>query len=557
MTLPQGTISCLFTDIEGSTQMSLRLPDSEYKRVTSEHDQRLHAIIADNNGHEVGTAGDSFFATFLYARDALACTVAMQQSLREEPIIGIDKEGKSCPVRVRVGVYKAARAVFLNADNQYRDREVNLASRIGAVGKGEQILANSLAYDEVRDAEGFAWKTWEGRRLKDFATPEDVHELLWDGVSRGEPGERFFPDWYLGETNVYIPRPAKEVEIIGYFSQQTGGTPIRLVTLKGFGGMGKTRLALACALRMVSLFKGRVHVVKLENTLPEAEAVAEAIGIALGLEGLEYLPDNLIAALRDSEALLLLDNYETVHCPSVQKFLRDLLHKTSCLRLLITGREAVKIAHIEKTVDVAGLTEPEARALFFVRAQLYQPGWQPQTAGEERALAAIVRLTERIPLALELVAAGMSDDAYGSIELVASNLVATPLPALPEGYIAVDPNPRHESLTRCHDYSYNLLAPAIQEGFVRLGLFADTFTPQTVEQAFGARESGPLLTRLSQASLITRIEPQNRSALHPAASDPCLCRSAPQRTSQRRLAPSAVPPLLCAVGGREWRFKQP
>ena len=467
----------------------------------------MRGLFARFNGGEVDTQGDAFFVTFQHSSDALACADAIQRSLRDKPICAADKDDHT--VSVRIGIYRAKREVLLRGEKNYIDREINLASRIIKGGAGGQVLVSQLACTEAGNADDFQWKTWASRRLKDFDVPEDVHELLWDGNSRGEPGAQWLPDWYGGERNRYIPRADKETEILAHFATRfSDGSPVRLVTLKGFGGMGKTRLGLACALQCVGLFNGCVHFVRLEDRERSPEAVAEAIGTALELQGEQRLPANLITSLRETDALFLLDNYESVHCPNVQRFLRDLLHGTKTLRLLLTGREAVKIANLEQLVDVEGLTESEARDLFVARAQLVRPGWQPVTPEEHNALASILRDTERIPVALELVAAGMGDDTHGSIELVAQSLADTPLPALPDGYIAAEPNDRHESLSRCLDWSYNLLDPATQDGFARLGPFADTITPEAAHDAAGVPDGSKLLTRLAQASLLKRVEPR-------------------------------------------------
>ncbi len=511
-TLPQGHVTILFTDMEESSRINDPLGNDIYAReLRDPHFTRLRECILAHHGHECGTpAGEevSLMAVFQNPNDALACAKRMQEQLASPPISCMFKN-TLYTVRVRIGIHTSSAYLTPNDANGYSGTDTNFAKRIESLGAGEQIIV----HESVQGANTwnrYTWKEWPNRRLKSFDHPETVYELLWDEAeTRGEPGARWLPDWYGGERNRYIPRADKEQEILAHFATRfPDGSPVRLVTLKGFGGMGKTRLGLACALQCVGLFNGNVHFVRLEDREKSPEAVAEAIGTALGWQGEARLPANLITSLREMDALFLLDNYESVHCPDVQKFLRDLLHRTKKLRCLLTGREAVKIANLEQPVDVEGLTDPEARDLFLARAQLVRPGWQPVTSAEHAALTAILRDTERIPLALELVAAGMGDDAYGSIELVAQSLADTPLPALPDGYISADPSDRHESLTRCLDWSYNLLDAATQDGFARLGLFADTITPETAHDAAGVPDGSKLLTRLAQASLLKRVEPR-------------------------------------------------
>ncbi len=324
---PDGIITCMFTDIEGSTDLSLALLPDDYRDLIRRHHELLENLVAEHHGYQVDHAGDGFFITFNQTRNALTCAVAIQQRLRDDPLRADDKQGKPRQISVKLGLYKARRDVFFT-DFGYVDREVNLASRVITGAVGGQILVSQEAREQTGEADGYEWTAWPNRRLKNFSTPETLYELRWDGRSRGEPGARFFPDWYLGEQNRYVPRPAKEHEILAHCDKlRPDGSVPRLVTLHGFGGMGKTRLAITCALQCVSLFAGRVYAIKLDHTLPTADALAQAIGAPLGLTGEHAQPDRLIAALQDLNALLLLDNYESVHCPETQAFLRDLIKR--------------------------------------------------------------------------------------------------------------------------------------------------------------------------------------------------------------------------------------
>src|SRR5262249_51507881 len=143
------------------------------------------------------------------------------------------------------------------------------------------------------------------------------------------------------------------------------GSTLRLVTLHGSGGMGKTRVAMACAVQAAGAFKDGVFFVHLEDTQPTKEAVAEAIGAALGMTGEATLPESLLATLRHKEMLLVLDNYESVDRDAVAQYLADLVTNTQALRLLVTGREAVKVSDVEQLLTLdEGMTEEEAAQLF-------------------------------------------------------------------------------------------------------------------------------------------------------------------------------------------------
>ena len=258
----------------------------------------------------------------------------------------------------------------------------------------------------IGQGRGILWKAWPDRRIKSFDQPETVWELLWDGTSRGEPGARWLPSWFLGERNRYVPRPDVQDDVLRAFAtrQSDGSTP-RLVTLQGYGGMGKTRLAITCATQVAGRFEHGVFFVPLDATLRSQDALAAAIGSALGMAGEPISPSNLIIALRDKEILLLLDNYEAIDGDTVRLYLAERLSQTSRLHLLVTGREAVKLSDVEQLIDLdTGMTEQEAVALFVARAQLKRRSWQP-TSSEVEVLQKILTLTECVPLAIELVAA--------------------------------------------------------------------------------------------------------------------------------------------------------
>lgn len=509
MTPPQGHVTYLFTDMENSSGINAAVGNDIYGReLRDPHFDRLRECIAAHNGLEVGTpAGDSLMVVFDKPDDALACAKAMQESLHAKPIQWT-QDGVMYTVRVRIGLHTAQHQVF---PPDYSGSDANFAKRVESLGKGEQIIVHQSVRKDATTWQRYEWQAWAGRRLKSFDTPETVYEMLWDGgKSRGEPGERFLPDWYAGERNVYIPRTELEDEIMGGFGgSHVNGQPYRLITLHGFGGMGKTRLGLACLLKMVGLFHAQVHAVQLEFSQPDRNAVSEAIGKALGLSGEAALLQNLIATLQNEnfDRLLLLDNYETVHCDDVAKFLRDLLNATRHVRLLVTGREATRIYPLEKIIPIHGLTAIQAEQLFVARVGLRLSNWQIDEGDERRAFEQILVDMERMPLALELVAASVGKMGRETLRKVADALHEMPLPAAPRGVVNADPAERHQSLTKCLDWSCKYLSPEAVDCLERLGLFADTFTPETVAQACGLPDPSIALEDLHDASLLVSHTP--------------------------------------------------
>jgi class 3 adenylate cyclase/predicted ATPase len=514
---PSGRVTLLFTDIEDSSRMTKALGDLAYRRdLRDPHCQRIRAAVADYGGTAVKTIGDSFMLAFPSTDLGLACAAAIQKRLTEHPLTAADGTGKAWEVRVRIGVHTAERELQPHAEGDrwdYTGTDVNFAARVESLGAGGQILVSDSAY-RAGASELYQWQEWPNRRIKSFDLPETVWELLWDGRSRGEPGSRWLPKWFLGEGNRYIARPAVESQVLGLFGKQPDGRMPRLITIHGFGGMGKTRLAVACALQAVGLFDS-VFFVRLDNLpLATKESVAEAIGEALEWRGQAALPDNLFQALRERNALLVLDNYESVDSEDVQQFVGRLITKTRELRLLVTGRESVKL-DAEHVVDLDDprneMTAAEARALFIERAR-QQRGqeWTPDKR-EKIAIRRVIKLTAHIPLALELAAAWAK---LRSLEEIAAGISATPLgeaTTSPPRHDRADSSDRHRSLTRCLDWSFKLLKRPEQNAFARFGIFADSFTAETAAKVCDLAKAQAILYRLQQASLVRRLELEGNS----------------------------------------------
>jgi class 3 adenylate cyclase len=410
---PAGRVTILFTDVEDSARMAAALGD-RYRAMNDEHFRRLRAAIDRHGGYEDLTAGDSFLVLFDRADDALACAVAMQQALAEPGITEVDRDGTPWTLRVRIGIHSSDVEIDPRTDAKtgrphYRSLpDVNFAARVMGPAAGGQILVSEAAHRAAGSGERYSWKDWPNRRLKSFDQPKTVWELMWDGKPRGEPGKRWLPAWFFGESNRYIPRPVLEALLLSQFATRPVGRMPRLVTIHGFGGRGKTRLAVECALQAVGLFDG-VYFVPLHDRLPKVEALTEAIGAAFGWSGPAALPDAVLAALRERNVLVVLDNFETVDCDEVQRYIGRLVTETSHLRLLVTGREPVKLDDAEHLVNLDDprnhMTADEARDLFIERVRLkLGPKWTPSTE-DEVAIAQILTLTEHLPLALELAAA--------------------------------------------------------------------------------------------------------------------------------------------------------
>jgi tetratricopeptide (TPR) repeat protein/class 3 adenylate cyclase len=515
---PAGHVTILFTDIEDSSRMTNALRGVYRENLLPEHNRRTRAAVAAHNGYVVKTIGDSFMLAFEQASDALACAIGIQEGMATPPLAATDDTGKTWTIKLRIGVHHALEALQPHpspeCEADYHGADVNFAARIESLGAGGQILVSEHAYKSAKAASD-QWKEWPNRRIKSFDRPETVWEFLWDGQSRGEPGSHFLPDWFKGEQNRYISRSRLESQVLSQFGKlQADGSVPRLVTLHASGGMGKTRLAVACAIQAVGAFRDGVYFVKLEDLPRSALAVEQAIGSVLGLSQEARRRDNLLAHLAGKDLLLLLDNYESVDCDEVQDFLIALLKGAGDVRLLVTGREAVKISEVEQEISLDGnLTEAEAEELFLARARLKHrlgQAWRP-SEDELSDIRRIVALAERIPLAVEFAAAWVK---YSEVKEIREGLESMPLGRQsqePPRSARIDQADRHRSLTRSLNYSFERLEPWAQDGLARLGLFAESFTIDSVKGACNLPEAGDLLFRLHDASLIYRFEKDGRS----------------------------------------------
>ena len=527
MSLPEGPITCLFTDIVGSTQMSRHLSDAEYKRVIGEHDKRLRASILAKQGHEVDTAGDSFFATFQHTRHALECAVAMQTTLRDDPIVGmsVDDEGnpEQWPTRIRIGVYRAGREVFLNGEGKYRDREINLASRIGAIGEGGQILVSQSAHQGLEGE--YNWQEWPGRYLKDFDTPQDIYELLWDGRSRSAPGARFLPDWYRRELNQFVGRKDMLAQIRDWLRESR----YPLYTLQGFGGIGKTRLAVETVLTVGSLFPGGSVFVALDREIMGTDAqsitpalLAAAIARAANApKEVQIDPEKHLAAwfATRKSTLFILDNWESAANTLATAWLGRFLNETPAVRCLATSRVVMGLTTMGQNRHIPALPIPAATSqlenfdaynLFVTRAQQRDPECSLRDGD---ALLRILCATSGIPLGIELAAARIVDYP---LDAIAGGLEQSLLDWQRTRDDLGDVRPdaeRHSSLDASLNWSLNLLPPDERLAFPRLGLFAHDFDAATA-QAMGDIPEDWLL-RWHRASLLERTADRMRYQLLP------------------------------------------
>ncbi|MBA3736204.1 MAG: hypothetical protein H0W90_13590 [Actinobacteria bacterium] len=428
--LPSGTVTFLFTDVEGSTRLLQELGDG-YAPLLAEHRQALRDVFLRHRGVEVDTQGDAFFVAFARASDALAAAAAGREALSDGPI------------GVRMGLHTGEPLVI---DEGYVGIDVHRAARIASAGHGGQVLVSQATRDLV-GAEGL--RDMGEHRLKDLSAPERIYQL----------GDHDFPPLRsLNATNLPIaanPLVGRERELTDIVALLGGSA--RLVTITGPGGTGKTRLALQAGAELVQEFSGGVFFVPLAG-VREAELVPATVASTIGLHQL--------GELGDREALLVIDNFE--HVLDAAPVVRDVLSAGTRSKVLATSRAPLRIEG-EREYPLDPLPDDDALALLTERARAVRPDFAPDEATRE-----ICRRLDGLPLALELAAPRLR--SLGSAALL--ERLDRRLPLLTSG--RRDAPERQRTLHATIEWSYELLDPALQRLFARLGVFA-TFTLEAAE----------------------------------------------------------------------------
>jgi predicted ATPase len=426
---PSGTVTLVFTDIEGSTRLLRELGQDRYRDALAEHRQIVREAFAE--GYEVDYEGDAFFYAFASAPAAVAAVAQAQRELKEGPI------------RIRVGLHTGTPALD---PPKYVGEDVHLAARIMSAGHGGQVLVSRPTRELVEiESTGLG-----EHRLKDFDAPVSLYQL---------GSERFPPLKTISNTN--LPRPVsslvgREAEIAEVAALVR---PSRLVTLTGPGGAGKTRLSVEAAAELVGEFKAGVFWIGLA-TLRDPALVVETIAQVLGAK------DDLAGLIGERELLLLLDNFEQVVDAAPQ--LSALLSACLNLHVLVTSRELLRIDG-EVEYAVPPLASDEAVELFCARAAL-----KPSEDVRE-----LCRRLDDMPLAVELAAARTSVLSPAQI----LERLSQRLDLLKGGR---DKDPRQQTLRATIQWSYDLLSEEEQELFACLAVFEGGCTLEAAEEVCAA-----------------------------------------------------------------------
>ena len=497
--LPTGTVTFLFSDVEGSTRLLQRL-GPRYAEALGAHQALLRAAFAAHQGREVDTQGDSFFIAFPRAGDALAAAVESQRALAMYPW------GEGASLRVRMGLHTGAPQLV---GEHFIGLDVHRAARIAAAGHGGQILLSEATrtLSEGELPAGASLRDLGEHLLKDLQQPEHLYQLVLPDLPADFP-----PLKTLDRARHNLPiQPTPLIgreEAIGALTELLARDDVRLVTLTGPGGIGKTRLALQVAANLVGQFADGAYLVAL-GTITDPEQVARAIAQTLGLReaGSTSAEESLNGYLADKRVLLLLDNFEQV--VGAAPLLARLLASYAGLKLLVTSRISLRLRG-EQTYVVSALGLPTHRtrgsaaglhapppdletisqysevALFIERARAGARDFQV-TMANAPAIAEICAQLDGLPLAIELAAARIKlVPPQALLARLSSRLkVLTGGPRdLPE---------RQQTLRNAIAWSFDLLAPDEQVLFRRLAIFEGGCALEVAEAICVAPAGAPAL----------------------------------------------------------------
>ena len=513
--LATGTVTFLFTDIEGSTAL-WEQEGARMSQALAAHDALARTAVESRHGTVVKTTGDGVHAVFDEALDALAATVDLQQALADP--------AATCGValRVRCGLHAG---VVERRDNDYFGSCVNRAARIMSAAHGGQVLLSQAVLDHVREIlpDSVSLRDLGNVRLKDLATPEHVYQVMHPQLRREFPALRSLeatPNNLPQQATNFVGRGDELAQMRLLFASA------RALTLTGSGGSGKTRLSLQVAADSLERFPDGAWLVELAP-LSDPGLVPQTVATVLGLKeepGMSIV-QTLIKHLKDKRLLLLLDNCEHL-IDGCAQLVDTLIRQCPNLTVLATSREALGIGG-EQTYRVPSLSLPDPRQahtpvsvapfeavqLFIDRAVRVRADFEV-TDQNASTLASICNRLDGMPLAIELAAARVRSL---SVEEINSKLDQRFRLLTGGSRTAL---PRQQTLRALIDWSYDLLRDAEKRVLQRLSVFAGGWTLEAAERVCAGEgvdegDALDLLTSLADKSLVAvdRTDGQSRYRL--------------------------------------------
>jgi predicted ATPase/class 3 adenylate cyclase/Tfp pilus assembly protein PilF len=479
--LPTGTVTFLFTDVEGSTQLWQQHPLA-MSDALRRHDAILQKSIQDHGGYVFKTVGDAFCAAFTHPVEALEAALDIQRTLRAQPW------GNLRSLLVRIALHTG---IAEERDADYFGPTLNHVARLLSLGHGGQTLLSHITQSLIASVlpDQAVLKDMGWHRLKDIAEPEHVYQLTHPDLPDPFPPLRSLR---LLQHNLPLPTTSfvgreREIQEV-----KTRLATSHLVTLTGAGGCGKTRLALRIASDLVHDYRDGVWLVELAASSDPA-SVRQAIATALGIREQpgSNPQEGLVAFLRGKSLLLVLDNCEH-RIATCAELAEEILEACAQVHILATSREILRIPgeqpwplsplavpdlnHLPSEANClpAILTEYEGIRLFEERAQVHKPHFQidPQNA---QLVATLCARLEGIPLAIELAASCLR---VLSLEQLAGRLTDR-FRLLTQGSRTAPP--RQQTLWLAMEWSFDLLSEPEQRLLMRCAVFAGGWTLEAAE----------------------------------------------------------------------------
>ena len=492
---PTGTVTCLFSDIEGSTKLELALGTGPYRDVLERHRMLLREAFRAHDGHEQSTEGDSFFVLFRRAVDGVSAAVDGQRAIAAEPW------PDGAEVRVRMGLHTGE---VQSIGGDVIGYAINRTARIAALAHGGQVLLSdatrALVTDVLPDSVGL--RDMGLHRLKDLREPERLTQLVVEGLPDDFPALRSLdarPNNLPTQLTTFVGRE-RELGEAGGLLRTT-----RVLSLTGPGGTGKTRLSLQVAASAADDFPDGIWFVALD-AVRDPTLVAPSIARTLGLADnqSQSAVDRVAAEIGDRRVLLVLDNFEQVTAAGPD--VADLLRRCPNVRCLVTTRiplrisgeqeypvpglpappDTSRLSEVERLnlpralreFDLEALTQFEAVRLFITRATAVRPAFAVTNANAP-AVAGIAARLHGMPLAIELAAA--------RVKLLTPDQILARL----EHHLELltvgsrDVPERQQTLRGAISWSYDLLDDGARRLVDRLSVFRGGFDLEMAETVCG------------------------------------------------------------------------
>jgi len=500
-TLPSGTVTFLFTDIEGSTRLSQQFPE-EMPALLARHHEILDRAVTAHHGFTFQIVADSYSVAFHNAGEALEAALDIQHAL--------DREAWApAPILVRMGIHTgAAQLEAASRSPRYSGyTTIAMSQRIMSAGHGGQILLSQLTADLIRekcpaDVQLRDMGEW---RLKDITQPVHLYQLTVPDLPPDFPT--------LNATEVVNHNlPAQLTPFIGRESELASLQALlsdgrnRLITIMAPGGMGKTRLSLETAQQMVQAFPQGIYFVALDR-ISSAESIVQSVVevLPIFLASNEDPKSRILEYLRDKTILLVMDNFE--HVLDGTTFVQDLLKAAPRVQILVTSRAKLNLTG-ETVFNIEGLTVGDgssATQLFAQSAQRTQPAFELND-GILPAVTKICVLVDGMPLAIVLAAAWIDtlslDEIAAEVE-VSLDMLATEKRDMPG---------RQRSVRAVIEASWGQVDASAQTLLKRLSVFRGGFTRQAAQEAAGASLRG--LSQLVDKALLRRDPDRGRYSIH-------------------------------------------